>query len=202
MASVARFKSNDLFKGGENFHLNACVGNNGGPYDEMDYGAGFFRAGQIIVDGAKSRQGPVDILVYPATFSFRHGIELYFKFLFKALIKYNNSGREYKKSHSIDRYWVEIKEEICALPAEEFDVSELDDVDAIIRDFVEIDPTGQVFRYPEDLRGNAHLTELALINVEVLGDAMLQLHQRLEHWCYWILELTQRRAEADEAVSG
>ena len=60
------FKTNDLFKGGENYDLNACVGNNGGPYDEMDYGDGFFKGGQIIVDGAKDRKGPVDILVYPA----------------------------------------------------------------------------------------------------------------------------------------
>ena len=192
------FKTNDLFKGGERTYLNACVGNNGGPYDGMDYGDGFFRGGQIIVDGCKEQKGPVDILVYPATFAFRHGIELYLKFILKALIGYNRSDRRYRKNHSIDGYWKEIAEEIGLLPDKEFDRSKIDNVAAIIRDFVEIDPTGQVFRYPEDLHGNAHLSELALINVEVLGDAMLYLHQTLNEWAYWLLELQQRRSDAEQ----
>ena len=70
---------------------------------------------------------------------------------------------------------------------------------AIIRDFVEIDPTGQVFRYPEDIRGHAHLSELALINVEVLGDAMRKLHGILSDWTHWLVELQQRRSEAEQA---
>lgn len=193
------FKTNDLFKGGKNTDLNACVGNNGGPYDEMDYGDGFFQGGQIIVDGAKDRKGPVDILVYPATFAFRHGIELYLKFLLKALIRYNRSDRRYGKNHSIQAYWNEILAEVEHLQPEELDRSPIDEVTAIIRDFVEIDPTGQVFRYPEDIRGHAHLSELALINVEVLGDAMRRLHSILSDWTHWLVELQQRRSEAEQA---
>jgi len=41
---VEAFKQNDLFRGLQNdlSRLNACVGNNGGPYDLYDYSWGYF----------------------------------------------------------------------------------------------------------------------------------------------------------------
>jgi hypothetical protein len=47
---------------------------------------------------------------------------------------------------------------------------------------IEIDPKGQVFRYPEDIKGNRHLTNLAHINVKVLKDGMKILQDLLEKW--------------------
>jgi len=38
------FKQNDVFKHVDNDQLNACVGNNGGPYDLYDYAKGYFEA--------------------------------------------------------------------------------------------------------------------------------------------------------------
>lgn len=35
---------NPLFTNGENHQMNACVGDNGGPYNLFDYGRGFSRA--------------------------------------------------------------------------------------------------------------------------------------------------------------
>ena len=52
----------------------------------------------------------------------------------------------------------------------------------IVEDFHQIDPTGQVFRYPEDLKGNLHLIGLSIINVEVLDDGMSVLRSILEEW--------------------
>ena len=65
-----------------------------------------------------------------------------------------------------------------------FDPTEIGIAGDIIKDFCQIDPTGQVFRYPEDIKGNKHLTGLRLINVEVLGDGMRVLHELLERWRY------------------
>ncbi len=75
------FAPNMLFRSGPDFQLNACVGTNGGPYDLRAYGQGFFEGGKAIIQAARNRAAPVDILVYPAAFSFRHGIELYLKHL-------------------------------------------------------------------------------------------------------------------------
>ncbi|MDR7102851.1 hypothetical protein [Croceicoccus sp. BE223] len=50
--------------------------------------------------------------------------------------------------------------------------------------FDAFDPTGQVFRYPEDIKGNRHLAEHKLINVEVLRDQTAELREILERWVY------------------
>jgi hypothetical protein len=65
-----------------------------------------------------------------------------------------------------------------------FDPLEISLAGDIIKEFNDIDPTGQVFRYPEDIKGNAHLTGLKLINVGVLREAMNCLHELLRRWQY------------------
>lgn len=176
-----------MFRGGPTTRYNACVGENGGPYDLVDYGKGFFDGAQEIVLAVKDRNGTVDLLVYPICFSFRHGIELYLKMLVQTASKFNESKRAYQKNHSIDGYWKMIVEEFEKLDSRILDKTEIAIAGDIIADFVQIDPTGQVFRYPEDLKGNTHLTGLKLINVEVLSESMKVLHSLLESW-YFRLE--------------
>ncbi len=60
---------NPLFTNGDNHQMNACVGDNGGPYNLFDYGRGFFEGGHAAVKSAQEYIGPVDLLVYPAAFA-------------------------------------------------------------------------------------------------------------------------------------
>ena len=189
------FTPNALFRSGPVMELNACVGENGGPYDLIDYGKGFFNGAQEIAIAVKERNGIIDLLVYPICFSFRHGIELYVKALVQAASKFNGSRRAYQKNHSIDEYWNMIVEEFDKFDDCVIDKTEIGIAGDIIADFVQIDPTGQVFRYPEDLKGNAHLTGLKLINVEVLADGMKLLHELLEDWHYRLEDLMEYRRE-------
>lgn len=50
--------------------------------------------------------------------------------------------------------------------------------------FDAFDSTGQVFRYPENIKDNRHLTEHKLTNVEVLRDQMAEIRDILERWIY------------------
>ncbi len=189
------FQPNALFRGGPIVNYNACVGENGGPYDLIDYGKGFFDGAQEIVVAVKERNGIVDLLVYPICFSFRHGIELYLKAIVKIASQFNQSGREYEKNHSINEYWRMIAEEFAELEDGILDRVQIGVAGDIIADFVQIDPTGQVFRYPEDIKGNVHLTGLGLINVEVLSDGMKILHGLLDSWYFRFEDLLQYRRE-------
>ena len=65
-----------------------------------------------------------------------------------------------------------------------FEREAIDRAGQLIGYFNAFDPTGQVFRYPEDIKGNRHLAEHKLINVEVLRDQMQELKDILEHWIY------------------
>ena len=44
-------KANTVFKGsqGADWQLNACVGDNGGPYDLYDYAQGYFEATRVLI---------------------------------------------------------------------------------------------------------------------------------------------------------
>lgn len=190
-----QFQTNDLFRPGVNAELNACVGDNGGPYDYIDYGAGFFHAGQAIIRAARDFSVPVDIGVYPATFSFRHGTELYLKQLIASVSSLNGEPKPWKKGHDLAKLWDRLCAEIFTAGPDVFDQTDYQMVNKIILDFVEIDPTGQVFRYPEDVKGNAHLTQLRIINVEVLGEAMAKLYDILDGWYHHVEDLRARQRE-------
>jgi hypothetical protein len=198
---MARGKSNHkwtpnaLFRSGPIPGLNACVGENGGPYDLVDYGKGFFEGAQEIVEALKTKHLLIDVLVYPVCFAFRHGIELYLKAILKIAVQFNDSGLQYEKNHSIEEYWAEIRIEFEKLDDCVLDRTEISIASDLVADFVKIDPTGQVFRYPEDIRGNKHLSGLKIINVEVLSDGMKLLHQLLDHWYYRIEDLLEQRRQ-------
>jgi hypothetical protein len=157
-----RFQRNALFRNGPDMGLNACVGDNGGPYDFADYGEGFFRGGTAIVETIKTNRIGIDVLIYPAAFAFRHGIELYLKELLMELISVNRSNIAYEKHHGIQEYWRLVMVEMGKVEDGVFDPVDVGVAGDTIGDFCQIDPTGQVFRYPEDIKGNRHLTELGL----------------------------------------
>ncbi|MGH7872997.1 MAG: hypothetical protein ACREQO_12355 [Candidatus Binatia bacterium] len=176
-----KYEPNSLFRAGSRPKLNACVGTNGGPYNFGAYGEGFFEGGFQIINAIKRGEWTIDILIYPAAFSFRHGIELYLKHMVHLFDEIANSGA-YTTTHSLQDNWSVFDRQAIASKIGSFDPLELSIAKDIIDDFCNIDPTGQVFRYPEDIKGNKHLIGLGVINVEVLEDGMRVLHELFEGW--------------------
>src|SRR5262245_4749418 len=101
------FKENALFRGLRNAHWrqNACVGNNGGPYDLYDYAHGYFEATRILAAQAKEPGSVIDLLVYPLCLSYRHAIELYIKYLITDLAKVTKDGGSFRPNHSLHENW-------------------------------------------------------------------------------------------------
>lgn len=175
---------NPLFINGENTNMNACVGDNGGPYNLFDYGRGFFEGGHAAVKSAQDNIGPVDLLVYPAAFAYRHAIELYLKHLVAALNTIIGTGKSFDKHHKMIDLWSQVAELNGAVGAKLIESEAVDRAGALIGYFDAFDPTGQVFRYPEDIKGNRHLADHKLINVELLRDQMAELREILDRWVY------------------
>jgi hypothetical protein len=174
---------NSLFRPGPDIYMNACVGDNGGPYSFGAYAEGFFQGGHRIFTSAQAEGISPDLLVYPIAFSYRHGIELYLKHLISIASERLRLPIRYNKNHSLQENMTLVTSIPQSAPEWVFDPNiEISIAQDIIEDFCQIDPTGQVFRYPEDIRGNKHLTELAVINLEVLRDGMKLLHEMLAKW--------------------
>jgi hypothetical protein len=163
---------NSLFRPGPNPQYNACVGTNGGPYDFGSYGEGFFEAGFKIVEAIYRGEWAIDILVYPAVFNFRHGIELYIKHLTILANRLLTTGQTMKHGHGIMDNWNALTKLLLSIRHPQFDATELNVLRDILDDFLEIDANGQVFRYPEDIKGNPHLRDISVINIQVLGEGM------------------------------
>jgi hypothetical protein len=147
------FKENSLFRGmHENYKYNACVGFNGGPYDLYDYAHGYFKASFLIFEGAKQPGAIVDTIVYPACYNFRHAMELSVKYLAERCAKLSGEEKSYRFGHNLRDNWKLVLEMASAIRTTIFQTEELDIVDQTIREFCEVDPVGQIFRYPESIK--------------------------------------------------
>jgi len=198
--TVKPYSYNSLFRPGPNFSLNACVGTNGGPYDFGSYAEGFFEAGFQIVDAIKRGEWTIDILVYPAVFDFRHGIELYIKHMTILANRLLATGQKMELGHGILKNWAALTHLFADLENPHFDTLEIDIVRDILTDFVEIDATGQVFRYPEDNKGQPHLRQISVINVEVLTDGMRVVFDLFQSWDSGLNVLLEERQRSTSSV--
>lgn len=187
--------ANPLFTNGENHQMNACVGDNGGPYELFHYAEGFFEAGHAAVDAAKAYTAPLDFLIYPAAFSYRHAIELMLKQLVQSLHLVLETGDTFVKNHRMSALWDDVMNLTAAHGETLMDPKAVERAGVIIGHFNDFDPTGQVFRYPEGIRGNRHLSEHKLINVEVLRDYMREIQEILKAWYYEVKEFRQWQLE-------
>lgn len=162
--------------------MNACVGHNGGPYDYHAYGDGYLRAAIAIVPSIEIRQDPVDLLIYPIAFCFRHAIELYLKHFCELLPRIWDEQQTPKLTHKLVDNWKVVKSYLER--GDDFirGKNSIRQFEKILTDFVQIDPTGETFRFPVNRNGGVHLEDSAVINVLVLRDAMLEAHDILETW--------------------
>lgn len=177
------YQPNDLFRGDPaNSHFNACVGYNGGPYDERTYADGYIRSGLALIGAAERHEQPVDILIYPIAYCFRHGIELYLKHFCKKLPRLWAETTAPAATHHLLDNWATVQGYLRQEPSFDRDNTAISQVDKIIRDFVQIDPSGEIFRFPVSRKGDYHLEDVSLINVLVLKKAMTELGDLLSFW--------------------
>lgn len=176
------YQLNDLFRPGPHYQLNACVGPNGGPYDAWDYAKGYFRAGKVLVDDQISRTAGVDLAVYPIAYLFRHSIELALKYLAETLPPLWDEVRTVRSTHYLSDNWAIVREFLSRRKEFDQDGQAVTMVERILKDFLEFDPSGEVFRFPASKAGELHLQDARIINLEVLGAAMGEVYDVFEQW--------------------
>ncbi|MGY3448345.1 hypothetical protein [Bradyrhizobium sp. USDA 4353] len=161
------FKQNDVFKHVDADPLNACVGNNGGPYDLYDYAKGYFEATKTLIDNLQDEGNHIDLIVYPICFNFRHAIELYLKYVITDLAKVKGTTHKFKTKHALSKNWRAAKSLLGLI---ETTSEDLDYFEKVVRCIDEVDTTdGQTFRFPGSIKGDKHLQEWSTINLPTLG---------------------------------
>jgi hypothetical protein len=171
------FKQNDLFRPDfERSDYNACVGDNGGPYDLFDYARGYLDATELLLKAVGKTGSVNDLLVYPICQNFRHGVELFIKYLISDLTKLTRSQAKFRIGHSLEGNW---STAMNLIQKTKLDVTS-DDIKLITRvvtNIMEVDPNGNIFRYPESIKGDQHLKEWALVNLAVVYEKFSSLSQ-------------------------
>jgi hypothetical protein len=180
-----RNPGNDLFRGGPNVEQNACVGDNGGRYDLFDYAHGYFTMAKKGLQAAKEIEVGVyvDTMVYPICYNFRHGIELFIKhWITRYRFALNDDALGFQANHSLQANWdvaLAAMRRYCWNPAREGEVKL---VTKTVREFMEIDPRGMIFRYPDSIQGEQHLKEWRLINLEIIEQRVNSVFEIFDSW--------------------
>ncbi|HXI14538.1 MAG TPA: hypothetical protein VNM92_18125 [Thermoanaerobaculia bacterium] len=205
MTTFARkYKHNDLFRPSNNTRLNACVGTNGGPYDFKAYAWGYFEAGKRLAVSIEEDSYPVDVLIYPLVFTFRHAIELGLKHLAQKMPAIWRERKAMKLTHNLADNWKLVRTYLER--DSDFDRGEklmlIEFVGLVLTDFLELDPRGEAFRYPEARDGSAFLQDTSIINAKVFAGAMSDVADAFEYWFDLIDDIYDNLAGAQEFYHG
>ncbi|MCH5633871.1 hypothetical protein L6228_15325 [Pseudomonas syringae pv. syringae] len=167
--------ANSTFDTDDDFHFNACVGNNGW-VDHATYSDGFDEAVtalcQVVLLG-----GTADTLIYPIVFCARHRIELFVKSKLRRVghIRKDIAIPDDKiiKTHDLGILWALLENMTKQCDSRYAEL--IDSCRPAIMDFFEMDPKGETFRYPYSQDGVKHLTEQSLIGLRRFTGAYTDL---------------------------
>jgi hypothetical protein len=180
------FKQNELFRPDfDRTDFNACVGDNGGPYDLYDYAHGYFEATRLLLKSVGKSGATNDLLVYPTCLNFRHAVELFIKYLITDLTKLIRSDAKFRTTHSLEANWSTAMNLIKRTKLD-VDPDEIKMITRVVTDIMEVDPNGNIFRYPESIKGDQHLKDWAIVNLAVIGDVFAVLSKVVEDWHFKI----------------
>jgi hypothetical protein len=180
--------------------LNATVGNNGGKYDLFDYATAYLDASIALANKVKKEGMITDTVVYPICYTFRHGVELFVKYLIDDLGRLAGTRDEYKQSHKLSRNWKRAKR---LLPTIETSAEEIQFIDNVVKDLDRLDSTGMTFRYPETIDRNLLINDLETINIAVIANNCTGVSEIATTWgrrVYGVMESAadQRTLAPDE----
>lgn len=148
----------------QDFSLNACLGYN--PNEWGTIARGFPSAANNLVAHVRDHESDLDGMVYPIAFLFRHAVETTLKIAIVA------TGTEMptEPDHLLLKIWDRIQPNVSRHFALHPSYVNLDAVRESLKDFELIDPRSFAFRYPTSKNGEAQLSGIAVINVDVLSD--------------------------------
>lgn len=166
-----------LFKPDNDWKNNACI-NQKVAHDLNLFAEGYKSAGDTLVRHIIESSSHQDTLVYPIVFLYRQHIELRFKEIIREGLSLLDEGKDFPKTHRLDKLWPTVKEIVEKLWPDE-DIEQFGIIGHVVDEFSALDPESMSFRYPEDRCGNNPLSGLAYINVRHLSETIDEVYSLL-----------------------
>ncbi len=137
-------KEDVLFKIDNDWHNNACI--NTSHESDCAYIQGYKDIADLACENLINGNGTLDTIVIPVCFNYRHYIELTLKGIISMIYYIEQSRNNVPAHHRIDELWnicfagvVRIRDDV---PKEEMKT-----LGKLIKEFSELDPKGEEFRY-------------------------------------------------------
>lgn len=170
-------KGDKLFKADDDWWNNACINF---LFDHLEgYIDGYKRAGDLLVADIQKAQSYQDTLVYPIVFLYRHYLELRLKSLIRDGRELLDEKCSVPETHDLNNLWGECKKILLKV----FPDSPTKDLFAVqdcLKQFAEVDPYSESFRYPFNKNGDKTLTGLKHINLRNLNEVMNRIASFLD----------------------
>jgi len=140
------------------------------------YAEGYKEAGDIVSKWVNDNKILQDSLVYPIVFLYRQYIELVLKDIIGSMNKIEKGKYEFPtKNHNINELWKDVK---TLLKNNDIKMASEDllNVDNILMQFSDHDPSSETFRYPFYTDGSPIKINLQNINIRNLSEVVDALH--------------------------
>ncbi len=152
-----------LFASQKDWWHNACLNWARDPLEL--YVVGYREAAELLVDDALNHRKPIDSLVYPIIFLYRHYFELRLKELIRESRALLRETAEFPKRHEIDELWKEARALLAKVFENESESPDFSEIDEVLMELAHIDPMSFAFRYPRDKKGGNPLDGITHINI-------------------------------------
>lgn len=152
------------------WHLNACIGrqlpqDRGEHYYQDGFQIAARRLADLAVENGNSIDLPIDVLVYPIIFLYRHNIELLLKLLIKASRSFLRESTEKPEvGHRLHELW-QTARPLLERCFDDADWSQNSIVSTLLGEFARMDPNGEAARYIANRKGEQHFAEMKLLHV-------------------------------------
>ena len=181
---MAKQRRKRLFISGANKDMDVDLSKirNQGSYSFWDYGQGYFLAAENLANAMVATRQSLPIQTYPLLYLYRHAIELCLKHFGTKMQLAFGRYKQFRKSHYLIDVWRVIRPYIRHLPSPGNEPRLISFANEVIRQFTEIDPYGEEFRFPYSLKGELHLKNTDSINLEALTISMNRLRRCFDIW--------------------
>lgn len=190
-----RLEFGALPTGVDTYDVLAAVGKNTGNRSDYAHVLGYRVAVEILLealcggsaDGKHSTaRAFADGLVYPLGYCIRHYVELALKAAIKDIEALRNKKAQPNSGHRLQELWPAFQ---SASKSDRRLSPFLKRLRPLVRAVAAVDPTGQAFRYREDLDGRVHLKQTAVIHIQSTQKLFLELRAALSELEYQIEDL-------------
>lgn len=185
---------------GPDRHLNACIG----PQilwgkENRYYSDGFRLAADRLVEELKKGGTvnlPVDVVVYPVFFLYRHHLELQLKdVIVTCHLFVHREEHPYPHGHNLMKLWSKARPLIeSSWP--ELDWSQNRIVTNLIVEFTELDPNGEAGRYPIS-KSEKTFKDTPILNVPHFARMAVKLSEFFSHIVFTVDQMAEWRAEME-----